>query len=218
MPKLTVDQQEARRSRILDAAELCFAEQGFHRTSIQHLCRRAGVSAGALYLYFDSKEALIEGISARNRAEVLKSFSSLGEAADFQSGLEMLLQECILGQPEHKSRLWLDIGAEATRNARVLETTERCDALVLDALTAMLEKALAEGLIRPVLPLPDIVKTMAAMADGLFWRSAIAPGGDTALIGHTMLIMVSAVLRPVSEASAAGHAETSVQREPETAE
>ncbi len=218
MPKLSAEQQESRSSRILDAAELCFAKQGFHRTSMQDICRQAGVSAGALYLYFDSKEALIEGISARNRDEVLQSFSHLAEASDFQSGLAMLLQECILDKPEHKSRLWLDIGAEATRNARVHETIQQCDALVLDALAAMLEKAKANGVIDPVLPLDEIVMAMAAMADGLFWRSAVIPGGDTAMIGRTMLTMVSAVLRPVHGATAAKQDINKITRQPETAE
>ena len=152
MPKLSEEQQAARRSRILDAAELCFAGNGFHRTSMQDICRKAGISAGALYLYFDSKEALIEGIAARNRDDVLQSFARVAKADDFHAALEMLLHDCILNQPEHKSRLWLDIGAESTRNARVRATIVNCDRLVLQALTTMLQRAREHGRIHPVLP------------------------------------------------------------------
>lgn len=197
MPKLSTEQQEIRRSRILDAAEVCFADTGFHRTTMQDICRRAGISAGALYIYFDSKEALIEGISARNREEVLRTFSQLGEVLDFQSGLELLLQECILNQPEHKSRLWLDIGAEATRNQRIKQTIDNCDQLILGAMIEMLERAEAEGRIKPLLPLADVSEAMAAMADGLFWRGAIAPHFDAATIGRTMLAMLAGILQPV---------------------
>ncbi|MDP4594965.1 MAG: TetR/AcrR family transcriptional regulator [Beijerinckiaceae bacterium] len=197
MPKLSSEQQEIRRARILDAAEMCFANNGFHRSTMQDICRRAGISAGALYIYFDSKEALIEGISARNREDVLSAFSQLSDMPDFQSGLELLLQQCILNQPEHKSRLWLDIGAEATRNDRIKQTIENCDHLILSAMTQLLEGAQQQGLIDPVLPVSSIAEAMAAMADGLFWRSAIAPHFDAATIGRTMLAMLAGVLRPV---------------------
>ncbi len=197
MPKLSSEQQEERRARILDAAEICFADAGFHRTTMQDICRRAGISAGALYIYFDSKEALIEGISARNREEVLQAFAQIGATVDFQAGLEMLLQECIVNQPEHKSRLWLEIGSESTRNEQIRKTIETCDRLVLGAMSELLEGAKSQGLIDPQLPIGDITEAMAAMADGLFWRGAIAPNFDPAAIGHTMLAMLTGVLRPV---------------------
>ena len=68
MPKLKPDVQRARSEHILDAAERCFVRAGFHRTSVHDICKEAGVSPGALYVYFDSKEALIAGISERDRA------------------------------------------------------------------------------------------------------------------------------------------------------
>lgn len=69
MPKLKPDTQRARREHILDAAGACFARQGFHRTTIQDICREAVLSPGALYIYFDSKEALIAGLCERDRNE-----------------------------------------------------------------------------------------------------------------------------------------------------
>ena len=47
MPKLKPDTQRARREHILDAAEICFASNGFHRTTMHDICRQAGVSPGA---------------------------------------------------------------------------------------------------------------------------------------------------------------------------
>ena len=61
MPRLSETAQEERRARILDAAERCFVRAGFHRTTMQDICREAGVSPGALYIWFASKEALIAG-------------------------------------------------------------------------------------------------------------------------------------------------------------
>ena len=50
---------EARRQQILDAAEACFSRQGFHQTSMQAICSEAGLSPGAVYRYFSSKEDII---------------------------------------------------------------------------------------------------------------------------------------------------------------
>ena len=81
MPKLKSETQNARREHILDAAERCFARTGFHRTTMQDICKMAGVSPGALYVYFDSKEALIAGITERDRAEFAEQIVAVAAIA-----------------------------------------------------------------------------------------------------------------------------------------
>jgi AcrR family transcriptional regulator len=49
---------DARPEEILEAALEVFGEQGFARTRCDDVARRAGVSKGTLYLYFESKDAL----------------------------------------------------------------------------------------------------------------------------------------------------------------
>jgi len=218
MPKLSSAQQEQRRTRILDAAEICFANNGFHRTTIQDICREAGVSAGALYLYFNAKEDLIEGISSRLRDEVLASFTRLAEAEDFTRGLEQALDECILGQPLHKARLLVDIGAESARNEAVARTMRRCDELLHEALTAVLERAAAAGRIAPVLPVAEIVGALGVLGDGLFWRRAVQPDLDLRAFSTAVMAMVNALVRPQSVAPMAAREGAADNRAEETAQ
>ena len=63
MPRVTDAYREARRRQILDASIECFAREGFHRTSMAQIIAKAGVSAGTIYLYFSSKEEIIEAIA-----------------------------------------------------------------------------------------------------------------------------------------------------------
>jgi AcrR family transcriptional regulator len=57
---------DARPEEILEAALAVFGEQGFARTRCDDVARRAGISKGTLYLYFDSKEAIFrEMVRAR---------------------------------------------------------------------------------------------------------------------------------------------------------
>jgi AcrR family transcriptional regulator len=51
--------ETGKRQAILDAALDLFAERGFHGTAVQLVARRAGVGAGTVYRYFESKEALV---------------------------------------------------------------------------------------------------------------------------------------------------------------
>lgn len=56
---------EARPDEVLDAALDLFIEQGFAATRVEDIAKRAGLSKGAVYLYFPSKEALLEGLVRR---------------------------------------------------------------------------------------------------------------------------------------------------------
>lgn len=61
-PKRWRRRKEARPQEILDAALAVFAEKGFAAARLEQVAKRAGVSKGTLYLYFDSKEALFEAV------------------------------------------------------------------------------------------------------------------------------------------------------------
>src|SRR3954467_11919747 len=116
MPKLSNEQTAQRRSRILDAAERCFSRDGFHGSTMQAICKEAGISAGALYLYFASKEALIEGLTSRDRDQIVAQFAAASGEGDFICAIGELMKSCILCQPREKAMLCIEIGAEATRN------------------------------------------------------------------------------------------------------
>ena len=150
MPKLSPEQQNNRRKRIVDAAEQCFARNGFHRTTMQDICREAGISSGALYVYFDSKEALIEALTERDREQFLGHFADAGEVENFTAVMEHLFRVCIVEQPRHKSTLCIEIGAESTRNPAIATTMKRFDESLRGSLGLLLEDALAKGRIAPL--------------------------------------------------------------------
>jgi len=59
------DRSRERIAQILDAALEVFARRGFHKARMDDIAQQAGLSKGALYLYFKSKNALIEGLVNR---------------------------------------------------------------------------------------------------------------------------------------------------------
>jgi AcrR family transcriptional regulator len=71
----------ATRRRLLDAAEVCFAETGYHDASVVKITETAGVAQGTFYLYFASKreifDELVRDLNRRVR-HAMKEASSRG--------------------------------------------------------------------------------------------------------------------------------------------
>ena len=67
----------ARRDHIAAAAERAFVRHGFHAATMQQVAEEAGMSAGNLYRYFPSKEALVEGICLLDQRERGAAFHAL---------------------------------------------------------------------------------------------------------------------------------------------
>jgi AcrR family transcriptional regulator len=59
MPRITEARREAKRAEIVAAARRRFSRDGFHQTSMPDIAAEAGVSVGAPYRYFASKEEII---------------------------------------------------------------------------------------------------------------------------------------------------------------
>jgi len=197
MPKLKPDVQRARSEHILDAAERCFARAGFHRTSIHDICKEAGISPGALYVYFDSKEALIAGISERDRAEFAERLAMLATAPDFFEALRALGEQYFLEDPVDMHRMCIDIGLESTRNPRVGEIHQRFDRFISESFTTLFQKLKDEGRIAPVLDVATVTKTFMVIADGMFWRRAVDPTFDPQSVMPAVLQLISQLLNPV---------------------
>lgn len=76
---------EEREQRILDAAADLFLHYGYDKTTVSDIARRAGVSKGAIYLHFDSKDALLEALIIRELMNYAETWLDLLET-DPQGG------------------------------------------------------------------------------------------------------------------------------------
>lgn len=63
MPRVSEEHLERRRQQILDAAQTIFARKGLHATTMQDVFAESGLSAGAVYRYFKSKNDIIEALT-----------------------------------------------------------------------------------------------------------------------------------------------------------
>lgn len=201
MPKLKPATQRARREHILDAAEICFAHSGFHRTTMQDICREALISPGALYVYFASKEDLIAGLAERDRSDFAERFADVSAAPDFMQALSQLGNHYFAEEPAHKRTMCLEIGLESIRNPRVGEIYRSVDRFVEDSFEKLFAKLADEGRIAPDLDIPTLTKVFSMIGDGLFMRRALDPNFDPETIVPAVMGLIAKLLNVQHDAS-----------------
>jgi AcrR family transcriptional regulator len=64
VPKVTEQYRNDRRAEITAAAARCFATRGVHRTSMADIIKESGLSAGAIYNHFRSKQEITVSVGA----------------------------------------------------------------------------------------------------------------------------------------------------------
>jgi AcrR family transcriptional regulator len=77
VPRVSEEHLAARREQILTAARHCFLRNGLHNTSMQDLISEAGLSVGAVYRYFKSKNEIISAIAQSTAAGLAATLGEL---------------------------------------------------------------------------------------------------------------------------------------------
>ncbi|WP_158266853.1 TetR/AcrR family transcriptional regulator [Alsobacter soli] len=195
------DPAAERHARILDAAERCFVRSGFHRTTMQDVAAEAQMSAGNLYRYFPSKDAIVAGLSERDRQEVAADFNAVIGSDDFFGALETLGRKHFVVAPREKAVMLVEIWAESTRNPAVNSCCGAVDGVLRGLMLQIIERGKAAGHIPPSVEPDGAVRVLFTVADGLFKRKALDPDFD----GERELAMALGVFRALF----AGHIQTS---------
>ena len=146
-----VTMQTAKRDAILEAALDLFASRGFHGTAVPLVAEKAGVGAGTMYRYFDSKEALVNALYQKLKVE-------LGEA---------LLGDFPADRP-HRERfreIWRRLFAYAHRHRSALKFLElhhhgsyldaqsrQVHLVLVDSLRKLVVEAQERKILRPMKP------------------------------------------------------------------
>ncbi|KAA2236500.1 TetR/AcrR family transcriptional regulator [Salinarimonas soli] len=195
MLHVPVDALTDRHTRILDAAERCFARAGIHRTTMQDVASEAGMSPGNLYRYFPSKDALAAGLAERDRAQLAADFGFLAEADDFVSAFKALGRKHFMEEPRERSVLCLEIWAEATRNPNFAAMTHAFERELVGRMSGLFADAQRRGRLPGTLDPHAAAVMVSTLANGLFVRRAVAPGFDAEREVAAVLTMIGAVLR-----------------------
>lgn len=167
-----------RRMQILAAAERAFVRLGFHATSMQNVADEAGMSAGNLYRYFPSKEAIVEELCNCDADERARHFAEVAQHGDILGLASFAIREKLLGRPVEKTRMILEIWSEAAHNPKIAAISRAMDANVRAGLTALFAAAKARGEIAASVDPDFAARVMITLVAGLFKRHALEPTFD----------------------------------------
>ena len=167
MPKVVPEYKEEARSRILDAANRVFAEKGYHEATMEDIAKRLGVSKGAIYLYFSSKEDLFEAM-CKSAPQAFKEilYSSFGnEVNPIQSATEFF--DKMLKMSASNPGLSFEILSEASRNPSLKRILKQNHQEYEEVLTNFLAEGRKRRIVGDNLDLRPLANALIALWNGL---------------------------------------------------
>jgi len=159
------------RARILSAAERLFAEDGYAGVSMPAIAKASGITAGAIYKHFDSKEDLFFEV-------VQRAVHSVRTAVDRGAGgadLPRIVANYTIGQLRLVRLLAIEIHAASTRHAKVRRLLRRSIEGNIAEMKGMIEGAQRAGRIDPTLDAEKLASTVLVFVMGLTHMETLLP-------------------------------------------
>ncbi len=181
---------EETRTRILDAAVECFASRGYDATGVAEICERAGVTKGAFYHHFVSKQALflellerwLDGLDTQLAA-------ARREAKTVPEALGRMVEkvEQVFVVAAGQIPIFLEFWSQASHDPEVWQATIAPYHRYHTYLTDLIQAGIAEGSLRPVDP-EAAALFLLSLAVGLALQGLLDPqGADWARVARQSL-------------------------------
>jgi len=170
---------EETRASLLQAAEQCLAQQGYASTSVAEICRRAGVSKGAFYHHFESKQAMFMTLLEDWLTDLEQALAPI--AATAPSTPEALVKMARAAQSTFQSNdkrtsIILEFWTQASRDAMVRHASLATYRHYQEFFTELIQRGIEEGVFAAVDPVAG-AQVMLSLASGLFFQGMLDPQG-----------------------------------------
>lgn len=208
-----VKQERARRTRqhVLDAAALEFAAHGYAHTTLNAVADRIGMTKGALYGHFASKDDLADALVESGR-EFWQSAAAKAEASGDSPMTRLGAVVRTLARELHEG---IRLRAAFRLVEERLLAGDRQENLLLDIqghMTDLVELARREGEINPCCPASDVVEVLLALVSAVqsatLSAAGISPVEWLEKIWHTLREVLHTERPPVATCTASDSART----------
>lgn len=144
-----------RRDELLDVAQRLFARHGYDNTSVDQITAELGVSKGAFYHYFDSREDLVEALACRFARVTAKQADEL--LRDPTMDAFSRLTAFMLTMRRHKVENAAELRAtfEPLFRAENLQLYDKTHRAVTDVVRPILTRIIIEGVAEQTFETPD---------------------------------------------------------------
>ncbi|GIF64769.1 TetR family transcriptional regulator [Asanoa ishikariensis] len=194
MPRVSEAHLAARRQQILEAAQRCFSEQGFHGTTMVHVIDEAGLSVGAVYRYFKSKNELIIAIAESVINEASAMFEQLATEEPPLSPTEAVDRAILFVDrqtgPDGLMRIALQVWAEAMHDPALAEFVANAYGRMRGHFVLLATRARDAGQLPPDTDVEAVGAVLFGMVPGYALQRILAggPGRGAYLDGVRALI------------------------------
>lgn len=171
MPKVTQAHEERRRQEILRAARTCFARHGYDKTTMDQIVSEAGLSKGAIYQYFRSKENLFLALyllqEEQLQRDLVSAFTGGATMRDkLERGAQVFLGS-LKGEYGELARIGLEFWSEAPRRPDLQEKFKESYAQWQTFVSEVIAQGIQTGEFRTDLNCEAIASAILAICDGL---------------------------------------------------
>ena len=179
MPRISRARAEAVRARILEAGVTVFERRGFERASISAIAEEAGLSAGSIYTYFESKEELFLaafGMLVEEEEQALTE--AIGTSPLTSYAVELAVDYFALlaaggdGFRGAGHNFLLHAWATAGHNQSLRQMLVRRRAQASLLARTVIEGAVKRGELRSATDAEGLAQAVVSMLDGLFLQRA----------------------------------------------
>jgi len=174
-PRVTGHRKHETHEKILDAAEELILKRGLNETSMNDIVAATGLSKGALYSHFDSKDELILAIHERKIDETIDQFT--GSTLDAISTIEKLshLADLALSLDAHPKTFQasnFEFMAAVSRNPAARLSLNVRHSRLTGFIEAVIEEGQAKGEFRGDVDAGQVAAILFAAAEGLNYHWA----------------------------------------------
>ncbi|WP_371225392.1 TetR/AcrR family transcriptional regulator [Roseovarius sp. 2305UL8-3] len=194
--KLSREKTTARRRRhILDAAVMCFLEQGYHQTGVRDIAKRADVSLGNLYNHFPGKHDVLVEIAMLERNEMKPFLKTLRKSSPAPKILGQFVAAYAkyLAKPENVI-LSIEITNEALRQPDIATLFLENRQELIDALARMLTRGAVEGDFRVMPSADEGAQLLLSVIEGSAYRSVLGEIPMRKIVSSLKDFVLAAVL------------------------
>jgi AcrR family transcriptional regulator len=138
MPKVVPAYKEEAKERIIQAALQVYAEKGPYDATMEDVAKKLGVTKGALYLYFKSKDELLSEIIKRPEQSMRRFLQSLIETDNLSQSLDDLFNRDVEDTSKKRRSILFEFVAEASRNPATRNAFSEAYEQILTTLTDFL--------------------------------------------------------------------------------
>jgi AcrR family transcriptional regulator len=183
MPRV-VKHPELRRGELLDCAQALFLERGYDQSSLNEVIVAAGVSKGAFYHYFSSKEALLEALAERFAQQALARIQDVLDdpGLDALARLNAFLARSRQNKVENATAAWALFEPLFRPENLVLfyRINAALGAMFSPILTGMVRQGVADGVFTTFDPegAADMVLQLGTATHGIVARALAAGNVD----------------------------------------